>query len=242
MHTRDLKALLQLLSISGQSGILSLEPRNQGGGQQEWTAQLLLSEGVVAACRLRFRTGHVVSSRGEVIPWLSEKGELTWSLEVVEHEPYETPLVAPEWNWVSPEPVIVEPPPPLTFPFPGTQPPKPPSPTPSTPFPVFPSVPPLPKSLDDISFQATEYMASVLKERDERWPEGDFSLWSIPRRVPRSSIESLRRVLRSREYRNLFALVDSNRNIKDIAATLRIPPGRTARLLQELQNIGVIEI
>ncbi|MFL5627438.1 MAG: hypothetical protein ACJ788_17820 [Ktedonobacteraceae bacterium] len=80
MYTKDLASLLSLLSVSGQSGILLIEPAESG--KNEWQAQLSLQEGVVTTCSLINKAdGRNLLGGKAVIDLLTQSGALLWILE-----------------------------------------------------------------------------------------------------------------------------------------------------------------
>ncbi len=82
MYTKDFASLLELLSISGQSGMLTVEQPEYEG--IPWQAQLTLVEGKVTSCWLRSKVdGRVLLRDAEVTRWLSVQGKLYWRLEEV---------------------------------------------------------------------------------------------------------------------------------------------------------------
>jgi hypothetical protein len=82
VYTKDFASLLELLSISGQSGVLTIEQPEYEG--IPWQAQVTLVEGKVTSCLLRSKVdGRVLLRDAEVTRWLSAQGKLYWRLEEV---------------------------------------------------------------------------------------------------------------------------------------------------------------
>lgn len=82
MYTKDFASLLELLSVSGQSGMLIVEQPEYEG--IPWQAQLTLVEGKVTSCLLCNKVaGRVLLRDAEVTRWLSAQGKLYWRLEEI---------------------------------------------------------------------------------------------------------------------------------------------------------------
>jgi hypothetical protein len=80
VYTKDFASLLELLSVSGQSGMLIVEQPEYEG--IPWQAQLTLVEGKVISSLLSSKAdGRVLLRDAEVIRWLSAQGKLYWRLE-----------------------------------------------------------------------------------------------------------------------------------------------------------------
>ena len=90
MYTKDFASLLELLSVSGQSGTLIVEQPDYEG--TPWQAQLMLVEGNVTTCLLRSKVdGRILLRDAEATRWLSTRGKLYWNLEESSQDPI-TPL------------------------------------------------------------------------------------------------------------------------------------------------------
>ncbi len=82
MYTKDLASLLQLLSVSGQSGILHLEPLGSVAGSEPWRAQLVLTAGEIISCDVLSKIdGRVLLGGSEALQRLTGMGALSWNLE-----------------------------------------------------------------------------------------------------------------------------------------------------------------
>ena len=80
MYTKGLMQLLRALRIAGQSGVVHIEPVQQDA-EEPWLAQLLLLKGEVDSCQLRSkRDGRVLLNDVEALSWLTNAGQLSWSL------------------------------------------------------------------------------------------------------------------------------------------------------------------
>lgn len=87
MYTKDLTFLLRLLHTSKQSGILLVEPLEQGRANGlDWQGQFQLENGVVTSCLVRNKAdGQVLRLNEEALHWLTLQGKLEWQME--EHTP-----------------------------------------------------------------------------------------------------------------------------------------------------------
>ena len=86
MYTKDFASLLELLSVSGQSGTLIVEQEANEG--IPWQAQLILVEGNVTTCLLRSEVdGRILLRDAEAMRWLSTRGKLYWHLEGSSQDP-----------------------------------------------------------------------------------------------------------------------------------------------------------
>ena len=82
MYTKDLVSLLKLLSVSGQTGVLHIEPPGRDQDEKLWYAQILLVEGQVRAGRIQRRdNGQLLLRDTEALNWLSGQGGLSWMFE-----------------------------------------------------------------------------------------------------------------------------------------------------------------
>lgn len=81
MYTRRLKLLLRALRISGQSGVVSIEPLQQDA-EEPWIAHLQLLKGEVGSCQVRRkRDGQVLLNDAVAMQWLENEEQLSWKLE-----------------------------------------------------------------------------------------------------------------------------------------------------------------
>ena len=81
MYTRRLKLLLRALRISGQSGVVSIEPLQQDA-EEPWIAHLQLLKGEVGSCKVRRkRDGQVLLNDAVAMQWLENEEQLSWKLE-----------------------------------------------------------------------------------------------------------------------------------------------------------------
>jgi hypothetical protein len=97
MYTKGLVQLLRALCIAGQSGVVHIEPVQQGA-QGPWFAQLLLLKGDVDSCQIRSkRDNRVLLSDVEALSRLTNAGPLLWSLEESSQStmPSRSPLAVP---------------------------------------------------------------------------------------------------------------------------------------------------
>ncbi len=96
MYTKDLVSLLKLLSVSGQTGVLQIEPTAHDGNEKFWHAQILLVEGQVRASRIQRREdGQLLLRDAEALSWLSGQGGLSWTLEEKSGQELLPPHAAP---------------------------------------------------------------------------------------------------------------------------------------------------
>ena len=84
MYSHDFLSLLQLLT--GQNGVLHLEPAEGMETGGPWHAFLLLAEGSVMTCSVQSKANDRVLLRGTwALPWLASAGPLSWRLEEPVH-------------------------------------------------------------------------------------------------------------------------------------------------------------
>ena len=221
MYTKDLASLLQLLSVSEQSGVLHLESPGPVGAGEAWQAKLVLAAGKIISCEvLSKRDGHLLLGGPEAIQRLANIGALSWSLE---EEPEMTTyprLPIPPAAGSSPQ----EPPGTVDLPsHPGPNIVSGPGPSPAQ-----PHVPYL---------AATEPVGgpAPLPFAQGRPP-------GVP--IPRRTVRGKQIVVDSswpRERRLVLALVDGHRTAGEIAALIHKTPVAIAQVLNDLESMGYIE-
>jgi len=82
VYTKDLTGLLQLLSVSGQNGVLHIEPPEQQPGEIAWQGFIVLSQGKMQSCQVNAHTdGHLLIAGSDALNWLNNVGRLSWRLE-----------------------------------------------------------------------------------------------------------------------------------------------------------------
>ncbi len=220
MYTKDLASLLQLLSVSGQSGILHLEPLGSVAGSEPWRAQLVLTAGEIISCDVLSKIdGRVLLGGSEALQRLTGMGALSWNLE-------EGTGAAPSLRQSS-RPVAGSPqelsrnvglssdPRPNIESGPGPSPAQPNRPDLAATGPVGGPVPP-----------------AFAQGR----PPG------VP--IPRHTVRGEHAVVDSswpREHRLVLALVDGHRTADEIAALIHKAPDAVAQVLSDLESMGFIE-
>ncbi len=81
MRTKDLDSLLQLLHVSGRSGILTVEPPGLSEGEI-WQGEFFLTQGNISSCVVRRkRDGRTLLQGVEALRWLTAQGRLDWWME-----------------------------------------------------------------------------------------------------------------------------------------------------------------
>ncbi len=94
MYTKDLTSLLQLLSVSDQSGVLHVEPPEIAG--EVWRGYLTLVAGNVMACQVRqVEDGRILLDGPEALRWLIGLGGLSWRLDEGHEAPQPATVVPP---------------------------------------------------------------------------------------------------------------------------------------------------
>jgi hypothetical protein len=84
VYTKDFASLLQLLDLSAQSGTLIVECEGE-----TWQAVLPLRDGKLLSCRIvDVPSSRTLLSGDQAIDWLSQRGELRWSLQESSPPPY----------------------------------------------------------------------------------------------------------------------------------------------------------
>jgi hypothetical protein len=84
VYTKDLASLLNLLSVSSQSGTLRIESAD--ADKHEWFAMVSLQEGKIMACSLLSKQdGRQLLTGQHVIDALTHAGPLSWNLETAAH-------------------------------------------------------------------------------------------------------------------------------------------------------------
>ena len=220
MYTKDLASLLQLLNVSGQSGILHLEPLGSVGANEAWHAQLVLTAGEIISCDVLSKIdGRLLHGGPEALQRLTGMGALSWNLE-------EGTGVAPYLRQSS-RPVAASPqgapgnvglssdPRPNIESGPGPSPAQPYGPDLAATGPVGGPVPP-----------------AFAQGRPPGAP------------VPRRTVRGEHAVVDSswpREHRLVLALVDGHRTAGEIAALIHKAPDAVAQVLSDLESMGFIE-
>ncbi len=78
MYTKNFASVLQILSFSQQSGVLQVSPFVKS--DTPWHALLLLTDGMATECQVLSETGILLQNGPDALLWLTNQGELTWSL------------------------------------------------------------------------------------------------------------------------------------------------------------------
>jgi hypothetical protein len=220
VYTKDLASLLQLLSVSGQSGILHLEPLGSVGVSEAWHAQLVLTAGEIISCDVLSKIdGRMLLGGSEALQRLTGMGALSWNLEEgTGTAPYlhrssqpvaGSPQELPRNVGLSSDPI------PNIGSGPGPSPAQPYGPGPAATGPVGGPAPP-----------------AFAQGR----PPG------VP--IPRHTVRGEHAVVDSswpREHRLVLALVDGHRTADEIAALIHKTPGAVAQVLSDLESMGFIE-
>jgi hypothetical protein len=219
VYTKDLASLLQLLSVSEQSGVLHLEPLGPVGAGEAWHAKLILAAGEIISCEvLSIRDGRVLFGGPEAVQRLTDIGALSWSLE---EEPEiatylrpssqpaagSSPQESPRTMGLSSDPVSnIE---------------SRPGPSPAQPY------------MPDLA--ATGPVGGPAPPAQSR-PSG------VP--IPRRTVRGEHTAVDSswpREHRLVLALADGHRSADEIAALIHKTPVVVAQVLSDLESMGFIE-
>ncbi len=212
VYTKDLASLLQLLSVSGQSGLLRLEPLEPARDREPWHAHFILSAGEIVTCQVLSKVdGRELISGSVAIQRLTQLGPLSWSLEempATRNQPRVFPSAVdnPPYYYGAGSPPVS---------------PRGQEPNGSGP-PVFPYA--REQSTDGRSPFEQMKQPTVL----------------IPRRTASGEYATVNSSW-PRDHRLVFALVDGHRTLEEIAALIHKAPDTVARVLDDLQSIGVIE-
>jgi hypothetical protein len=221
VYTKDLASLLQLLSVSGQSGVLHLEPLEPVGGREAWHAQLILAAGEIIACDVLSKIdGRVLLGGPEALQRLTDMGALTWSLEEEPEvatylRPFSQPAAGRSLQEPSKTAGSSSDPVPNIGSSPGPSPTQPYMPDLAATGPVGRPVPP--------SFA-------------QRRPSGVL--------IPRRPVRGEHTVVDSswpREHRLVLALVDGHRTADEIAALIHKTPVVVAQVISDLESMGFVE-
>ena len=220
MYTKDLASLLQLLSVSGQSGILHLEPLGSVGASEAWHAQLVLTAGEIISCDVLSKIdGRVLLGGSEALQRLTGMGALSWNLEEgTGAAPYlrqSSRPVAGSPQELSRNVGLSSDPIPNIESSPGPSPAQPYAPDLAATGPVGGPVPP-----------------AFTQGR----PPG------VP--IPRRTVRGEHTVVDSswpRAHRLVLALVDGHRTAGEIASLIHKAPDVVAQVLSDLESMGFIE-
>ena len=213
MSTKELISLLCVLRISGQSGTIHIEPL-QLYGEEPWLAHLLLLTGEVHSCQvLKKRDGLVLLSGKKVIPWLETKGRFSLRFEESSQPTFPSSSLLAS----------------------------------STQLPVQPA-----NELErGLRVAVTGPLQGLVPTRQEERllplpskhisPLRVKSSMSMPPRRTSNGTHMMMTGSWSREYRQVFALVDGHRTTAEIASLLHLSTERAAWVLRELEARGMIE-
>ncbi len=221
MYTKDLASLLQLLSVSEQSGVLHLEPLGPVGTGEAWHAKLILAAGEIISCEvLSKRDGRVLLGGPEAIQRLTNMGALSWNLE-------EEPEIATDLRSSS-------------QPAAGSSPQESPRTVGLSSHPV-PNIESRPGPSP-----AQPYMPALAATGPVGGPAPPASAQSRPSGVPipRRTVRGEHTAVDSswpREHRLVLALVDGHRTAGEIAALIHKTPVVVAQVLSDLESMGFIE-
>jgi hypothetical protein len=220
VYTKDLASLLQWLSVSGQSGILHLEPLGSVGASEAWHARLVLTAGEIISCDVLSKIdGRVLLGGSEALQRLTGMGALSWNLEEgTGAAPYlrqSSGPVAGSPQELSRNAGLSSDPIPNIESSPGPSPAQPYGPELAANGPAGGPVPP-----------------AFAQGRSPGVP------------IPRRTVRGEHTVVDSswpREYRLVLSLVDGHRIAGEIAALLHKAPDAVAQVLSDLESMGFIE-
>ncbi len=234
MYTKDLARLLQLLSVSGQSGLLRLEPLLSDGDREPWHAHLILVEGEVITCQVLSKVdGQELVSGSPALEWLKGLGVLSWSLEGLPDPGMKPPRTPPSFPGDLQNPLKMRAT--SSSPVPGSE--------------LGPDInsppmmsPGLGSNTGSSPAHPYELDTNIDKQAPSMLPPEQLRQSAVV--IPRRTASGERATVSSswpRDYRLVFVLVDGHRTLEEIAALLHKPLHVVAQVLRDLQSSGFIE-
>jgi len=234
VYTKDLARLLQLLSVSGQSGLLRLEPLEPDRERESWHAHLILAEGEVITCHVLSKVdGHELASGSAALESLKGLGALSWSLEEMPDPGMKPSQAPPSIGSNLQDRLKMRDTSPSLMPGSELSPDMNTSPTMS---------PGLGSNRDSLLAHPYELDTNIGKHAPGMLSPDQLRQPTVV--IPRRTARGERATVNSswpRDYRLVFVLVDGHRTLEEITALLHKPLHVVAQVLHDLQSSGFIE-